>query len=117
MTDSLTATTSSEGTTMVVRWDGSAEGDAFEPLQALLAGIHDQLVASHARDVIADLGGLEFATSSCLKAFATWLARVQDLAAPDRYTIRFRPNPTYSWQARSLPALQAFAGEVMQIMA
>jgi len=84
-------------------------------LSTALAAAHDDALKSSAPAVIADLRGLEFASSSCLKAFVTWLQRVQELDATRRYKVKFRSNPRFSWQRRSLGALAAFASSVVEI--
>src|ERR1041384_6013851 len=93
LTDHLEATTSHDGDTVVVAYSGSAEGEALGPLQTLLDHVHNDAVRTSVRQVVADLRALEFASSSCLKAFVTWLQRVQELDDDRRYQILFRSNP------------------------
>jgi len=100
---------------MVLTCSGSAETEALESLNAVLNGLHQDVVSNSTRNVIADVRGLEFASSSCLKAFVTWLQRVQELDDSHRYQILFRSNPSHSWQRRSLGALAAFASGVVRI--
>ena len=111
----LAATTAVESQRVVLTCSGSAETEAVEQLLATLDDVHRSAVNALARQVVADLRGLEFASSSCLKAFVTWLQRILELDEAHRYHVLFRSNPRHSWQRRSLGALAAFAGNVVQI--
>ncbi len=94
---------------------GWAESETLETLRTALDGVHADAVGSAVPTVIADLRDLEFVSSTCLKAFVTWLQRVKELDDKQRYRIVFRSNPTHSWQHRSLGALAVFAGNVVSI--
>jgi len=100
---------------MVVTLVGAAEGRGADELGKALASAHEQAVAAAVREVVVDLRDLEFATSSALKAFVTWLQGVHELAAEARYRVVFQSTPRHPWQGRSLHALKAFAGDVMEI--
>jgi hypothetical protein len=95
---------------------GSAEASSVDQLEQQLAEVHRSAVAGQTRSVVVDLRDLEFASSSCLKAIATWLHLIDQLAE-QRYSVRFRSNPAYSWQRRSLGALAAFAPDIVEIEA
>ena len=94
---------------------GSAESDELEALSKVLDVLHADVVTASVRKVTADIRALEFASSSCLKAFVTWLQRVQELDDDQRYVITFRSSPRHSWQRRSLAVLAAFASGVVRI--
>ena len=111
----LSTTTSRDGDNVVITCLGSAETEALPTLAFALDAIHQDAIKCSAGSVIADVRGLEFASSSCLKAFVTWLQRVQELDDEHRYKVRFRSNPQHSWQRRSLGALAAFAAGVVEI--
>lgn len=113
--DQLTATTSREGATIILTCSGSAETDALSQLRVVLSTLHEEALRTSTREVVADIRALEFATSSCLKELVTWLMRIIELDDDRRYQVRFRSNPRHSWQRRSLGALAAFAGNVVQI--
>ena len=113
----LTASTSRDGETMHLTCLGSAESGAMTQLAQAIDGVHAEAIGSPTREVIADIRGLEFASSSCLKVFVTWLQRVKELEDTQRYRVVFRSNPRHSWQRRSLGALAAFAGNVVAIEA
>jgi hypothetical protein len=111
----LATVMSSEGDVLVMTCRGSAESEASAQLAAALAEIHADAVRRGARKVVLDLRELEFASSLCIKALVGWLMEVQDLDAPHRYTVRARSTRKYGWQARSLRALVAFAGDVFEL--
>jgi hypothetical protein len=111
----LSATTSHDGTNVVITCTGCAETEVLPELAAALDAVHTDAMKRSASTVIADIRDLEFASSSCLKAFVSWLQRVQELEDHQRYKIRFRSNPRHSWQRRSLGALAAFAAGVVEI--
>jgi hypothetical protein len=112
---SLSTAKSHEGDTVTLTCSGCAETAAADALGQALDGIHHDAMAGSARSVVADLRGLEFASSSCLKQFVTWLKRVQLLEAERRYKIVFRANPAHSWQRRSLGALADYAAGCVEI--
>lgn len=93
---------------------GSAEGPTHE-LGAALTSLHERALATKAREVFVDLIGLEFATSSSLKAFVTWLQTIHELEPDAQYRVLVRSSSQHAWQTRSLRALKAFAGDVMEV--
>ena len=93
---------------------GAAEGP-MQKLAAALTGVHERALAAKLREVIVDLRALEFATSSSLKAFVTWLQSIHELGPETQYRVIVRSSAEHTWQARSLRALKAFAGELMTI--
>ena len=117
MSESLSTVTTHDGAIVVLTCRGSAETRAFSELSAALDAVHRDALDHAATEVIADVRALEFASSSCLKAFVTWLQRVLELDTPQRYKVRFRSNLEHSWQRRSLGAFAEFAGEVVRIEA
>jgi hypothetical protein len=108
-------TTVRDGDKVVLTCRGAAETEALEALDTALSALHDDAVRTPTRTVFADVRDLEFASSSCLKSFVSWLQRVQELDDEHRYKVVFRSNPEHSWQRRSLGALAAFAAGVVQI--
>ena len=111
----LSTRTSHDGDCVTIVCTGSAETETFPELSAALDAAHSDAVKSSARSVVADVRALEFASSSCLKAFVTWLQRVRELEEGQRYKVRFRSNARHSWQRRSLGALAAFASGLVEI--
>lgn len=111
----LSTAQSRDGDIVTLTCTGSAETEAAGVLGKVLDGVHNNAVASSTRSVVADLRGLEFASSSCLKQFVTWLKRVQQLEDARRYRVVFRSNPAHSWQRRSLGALADFAVGFVEI--
>ena len=101
--------------TLLLTFTGSAETEAFDELASALANVHSQATSAPTKRVIADVRGLDFASSACLKAFVAWLQNAQELDDSHRYKVLFKSNPRYSWQKRSLGALKAFAAGVVEI--
>ena len=104
-----------DGESIVVRWKGSADLRAQEPLTQMLRGLHEEARRRRTREVRVDLTELEFMNSSCFKNVLFWINQVQELPTEARYGIRFLSNPTLHWQKRSLRALQAFAAELVSV--
>ncbi len=113
----LSAETSDDGTNLVLTCAGSAESESSGALFTTLTGLHERAIGRAAQTVVADIRELEFAASSCIKAFVAWLQQIQQLDDAQRYKVRFRHNPRYAWQQRSLAALAAFAAGVVEIEA
>jgi hypothetical protein len=111
----LSTKTTHDGASVVLTCVGCAETESFAELSAALDAVHQDAMAHSAPAVIADVRGLEFANSMCLKAFVTWLQRIQELDDHQRYKVRFRSNPRHLWQRHGLDALAAFAAGVVEI--
>ena len=94
---------------------GNADMRAKDHLDRFLAAVDDRAVADATEEVVVDLRELVFMNSSCLKAVVTWLGRIQDRAAPQRYRVKFLKEPAAHWQVRSLHALAAFAPEIVRV--
>jgi hypothetical protein len=59
---------------------------------------------------------LEFMNSSCLKAFVSWIAKLEDVEDPQaQYRIRFLSDATKLWQRRSLGALTCIDADRLQV--
>jgi hypothetical protein len=95
---------------------GVADTETAEPLAAALAGLHRTALATSAKQVTIDLGELEFASSTAIKEIVSWLQVIMELAPDQHYRVAFKSTPKYSWQARSLRAIAAFAGDTVQIL-
>jgi len=115
MSDVLLTSTSRSGTAVTLTCTGCAETESLLQLSSALEAAHADAISSAAERVVADLRGLEFASSSCLKAFVSWLQRVVELEGDRRYRIVFLANPRHGWQRRSLAALAAFGGDLVAI--
>ncbi|MDX2089899.1 MAG: hypothetical protein SFX73_18735 [Kofleriaceae bacterium] len=111
----LLTTSTRNGDSIVLTCTGSAESDSLAALEAVLQSTHDSATQATVRAVVADLRGLEFAASSCLKVFVSWLQRIQQLERSERYKVVFRSATQHSWQRRSLGALAAFAADIVEI--
>jgi hypothetical protein len=95
---------------------GVADTEGAEPLAAALAELHRTALARSATEVTVDLAELEFASSTAIKEFVSWLQLVMELSTEQRYRVRFKSTPKHSWQTRSLRALAAFAGDVVEVV-
>lgn len=111
----LSTSSTRDGDRIVLTCSGSAESESLEALQRALESAHASATSGAVRSVVADIRGLEFATSSCLKVFVSWLQRVQELDQAARYKVVFQSAARHSWQRRSLGALAAFAGDIVEI--
>ena len=100
---------------LVVALAGAVEGAAVEELGQSLTRVHEQTLAGGIREVVVDMLDLEFATSSSIKQLVTWLQSIHELEADQRYRVIFRSAARHHWQERSLRALKAFAGDVMEV--
>ena len=98
-----------------LKMSGSAEGDATKVLGSLLHKLHEEALRTDSDEVVVDLRDLEFMSSSCFKAFVSWLAELQDVDAKEQYEIRFLSDPNKHWQRRSLGALSCFAVDLVKI--
>ncbi|HEY4055140.1 MAG TPA: hypothetical protein VGM39_00985, partial [Kofleriaceae bacterium] len=94
----LSTAAAREGDTLVITCSGSAETESYDALAAALDQAHRDALDASCSTVVADLRGLEFASSSCLKAFVTWFHQVADLSGDARYSVRIRSNPRHAWQ-------------------
>lgn len=101
-----------DGDRLVLVVEGAAESDSTDALASAITSADQAAKAANARQIVADIRGLEFCTSSCLKVFASW---VVDMPAPAPYKIVFLSNPAHSWQRRSLKALTMCAPEVASV--
>ena len=98
-----------------VRFSGSADMHAIEPLDNCLAQVHRLATERRVQRVRIDFRNLEFMNSSCFKSFVSWIGNVQDLPAGERYQIEFLSNALMRWQRRSLSALRCFAMDLVVI--
>lgn len=96
-----------------VRFAGNGDADAVPFLDQFLKKLHEELVMKRALDVRVDLGELYFMNSSCLKAFVSWIHKVNTNGRP--YAIRLLMNARQQWQMRSLATLKRLAPAVVTI--
>ena len=100
---------------LVLRFEGTADMHAIEPLDAYLAAVHALAVARSTTCVHVDFRRLEFMNSSCFKSFVSWVGTVQDSAPGEQYRVEFQSNPQMHWQRRSLNALRCFAMDLISV--
>jgi hypothetical protein len=111
----FTATGQFDEARLALRLWGNADMRVKARLDTFLDEADRQSIAANVKEVVVDFRELVFMNSSCLKALVTWLGRVQDRPANQRYAIKFLKEPAAHWQKRSFNALSAFAGEVLTI--
>ena len=96
-----------------VRFAGNGDAEAVPFLDEFLKKLHEELMMKRAVDVRVDLGELYFMNSSCLKAFVSWIHKVNTNGRP--YAIRLLMNARQQWQMRSLATLKRLAPNVVTI--
>lgn len=104
-----------EHDTLVLELSGSAESSLEKALGDALRGVTPEAARLGASEVVVDIRQVSFLTSSCLKDFLKWLQSVQELPSGQRYRVRFRFDPEITWQRSSLPALKAFAEDLVTL--
>ena len=100
---------------MRLKLEGSADIEVVAELSSYLRGVHTAALMMGVKEVVVDLRGLFFMTSSCFKCFLTWVSSIQDLEEAKRYTVHLEANANLHWQRRSLDALRNFATNVVTI--
>ena len=100
-----------DGPTPAVKFSGSGDSEAISPLDRFLKLLHKNLLDERTTSVAVDLGELYFMNSSCLKAFVSWVYKVNTMERP--YQIRLQMNPRQPWQRRSLEPLKRLAPAVV----
>jgi hypothetical protein len=94
-----------------VKFSGNGDAEAIAPLDRFLKVLHKNLVDDSSTEVYVDLCDLYFMNSSCLKAFVSWIYKVNTTGRP--YQIHLQMNPRQPWQRRSLEPLKRLAPAVV----
>lgn len=97
----------------LARFSGTGDVDAVSELKHFLEALHAELLRIHASNVDFDLNELYFMNSSCLKAFVSWIHKVNTAGRP--YTVHFITNQRLHWQAKSVSTLRRFAPGVVSL--
>lgn len=100
---------------LMVAIRGNADFRDKEQIQGFLLDTHARVQNLGLTEVTIDLRELLFMSSSCIKAFVTWLMRVQNLPVGEQYRIHFLSSPDIHWQRRSLTALSCVAAQLVSI--
>jgi hypothetical protein len=114
--DDFTVAAHCEGREITALLRGNADHAAIELVEVLLDRIHADARALAVIAAVIDLRQLEFMNSSCFRHFIGWIAAIQELEEPHRYTVKFLSNPGYHWQRRSLQSLRSFASDLITIV-
>jgi hypothetical protein len=102
-----------DGPAAAVKFSGNGDAEAISPLDRFLKLLHKNLLDEKCTSVAVDLGDLYFMNSSCLKAFVSWIYKVNTTGRP--YQICLQMNPRQPWQRRSLEPLQRLAPAVVSL--
>ena len=94
-----------------VKFSGNGDAEAVVPLDRFLKLLHKNLTDDKSTEVYVDLADLYFMNSSCLKAFVSWIYKVNTTGKP--YQIHLQMNPRQPWQKRSLEPLKRLAPAVV----
>jgi hypothetical protein len=94
-----------------VKFSGNGDAEAVAPLDRFLKLLHKNLIDDKSTEVHVDLADLYFMNSSCLKAFVSWIYKVN--TAGRQYQIHLQMNPRQPWQKRSLEPLKRLAPSVV----
>ncbi len=95
-----------------VAFYGEAETPLRDKIRQLLAQIDAEALRLGIERVFVDFCSLGFISSTCFKAFVTWIDHVKD---HKQYRVRFASQDGQTWHRRSLSALQAFAPDLVAI--
>jgi hypothetical protein len=96
-----------------VKFSGNGDAEAVTPLDRFLKLLHKTLLDDQSTQVEVDLCELYFMNSSCLKAFVSWIYKVNTTGRP--YQIHLQMNPRQPWQRRSLEPLKRLAPMVVSL--
>jgi hypothetical protein len=102
-----------DGPVPAVKFSGNGDTDAVSSLERFLKLLHKALLDDKCSAVCVDLGDLYFMNSSCLKAFVSWIYKVNTAGRP--YQIRLQMNSRQPWQRRSLEPLKRLAPAVVSL--
>lgn len=111
----FSATTTTAGSRLQLRLEGNADTEVVNELTSYLRDVHGRAMVMGAEEVVVDLRGLFFLTSSCFKCFLTWITSIEELEEAKRYRVRLEANANLHWQQRSLDALRNFAPGVVSL--
>jgi hypothetical protein len=95
------------GLVPAVKFSGNGDAQAVTPLDRFLKLLHKTLLDEQSTQIDVDLCELYFMNSSCLKAFVSWIYKVNTTGRP--YQIHLQMNPRQPWQRRSLEPLKRLA--------
>lgn len=94
---------------------GNADMSAQMALSAALRQVHAEALRLGVPEVECDFGALYFMSSSCFKAFVTWVTSIMAIDPTKRYRIRLRENHQLAWQKRSVEALRCLAEKIVVV--
>jgi hypothetical protein len=88
--------------------------DPTERLTPYFRSVHDAAIADGAAHVRVDLTGLDFMSSSAIRALTSWIVWLRDEPEARRYRLVFVRRPDADWLQLTLGALETIgAGSVV----
>ena len=114
-TDGLRLWASAENGGLTVAMSGNCEMESIPLLDSYFASLHSEVTRAGTTKVVLDCESLYFMNSSSIKCFVTWLAKVRQLAQPNRYRVHFKTNKQFAWQRRSLEAVRRYAPDLVTL--
>ena len=102
--------------TVEVTMSGVFDTDRLaDALHVFASSLHACAQRTDVDEVIVDFCNVSFLSSSCFKAFVTWVGRLEDAAPGEKYRISVRTDVGRKWQARSFGALTCFAPDHLRV--
>jgi hypothetical protein len=114
-TDELSIVPSISDRVVTLCISGSATTYRPDELRAYLQRFHAECMRVMVTEVAVDVRNLEFMNSAGFSTFIDWLVTLQEEDKKRQYTVRYLSNNEYTWQRRSLHALQCLAVDLVKI--
>lgn len=111
--DGISLSARHEGNAVFLKLAGNVE--TAGALGVYLRRLHGEALRVGAVQVIVDCDELYFMSVASVKCFVTWIDAITQLAPADRYKIRFRTNPSFSWQQRTFDSLRRYGPGLIHV--
>ncbi len=101
---------------VIVKFTGDIDmEDPSLILDPLFDKIHNGIIDSSFKEVIADFKALNFLNSSGIKAVAKWIMKLSEVDDDQKYIIKIIHNKDITWQVTSLPTLTFLVPGAVQV--
>jgi hypothetical protein len=101
---------------VIVKFTGDIDmEDPSLILDPLFDKIHNGIIDSSFKEVIADFRALNFLNSSGIKAVAKWIMKLSEVDDDQKYIIKIVHNKDITWQVTSLPTLTFLVPGAVQV--
>jgi hypothetical protein len=90
-----------------------AAKDPCEPLASFFRSVHQAALVEGVSELVVDVSGLIFVSSSAIRLFADWATWLKHEGAP--YKLVFRSQRSVSWQRTAFVALSSLARNVVNV--